>query len=64
MMIKRYIIKQNNLTIAEVDNVLDIYKQIGCSRQHYYKTLQFVIFNVQFNFKNDTYSIIDRLNVK
>jgi ACT domain-containing protein len=51
MMIKRYIIKQNNLTIAEVDNVLDIYKQIGCSRQHYYKTLQFVIFNVQFNFK-------------
>jgi hypothetical protein len=32
MMIKRYTIKQNNLTIAEVDNVLDIYKQIGCSR--------------------------------
>jgi ACT domain-containing protein len=49
-MIKRYIIKQK-ITIAEVDNVLDIYKQIGCSRQHYYKTLQFVIFNVQFNFK-------------
>jgi ACT domain-containing protein len=49
MMIKDII--KYNLTIAEVDNVLDIYKQIGCSRQHYYKTLQFVIFNVQFNFK-------------
>lgn len=63
-MVKRYIIKRNNITIAEVDNILDIYKAIGSSKQNYYQTLQYKIFDEQFKYNKDIYNVIDRLNVK
>jgi hypothetical protein len=57
-LIFRYIIKRDDLTIAEANTISDIAKAIGCSRQHLYTQKR----GDELKHRGITYLIIDKLN--
>lgn len=56
---KRYEIYKNGEYINQVDTMVEMYKMLGITKQHYNKSLKGLFI---FKYKNDNYQIKDKLN--
>jgi hypothetical protein len=59
VMNKRYEIYKNGEYINQVDTMVEMYKMLGITKQHYNKSLKGLFI---FIYKNDNYQIKDKLN--
>jgi len=56
---KRYQIIKNGELHIEVDSMVEMYNQLGMSRQYYHQCIKGLS---QFKYKKENYQIIDKLN--